>query len=346
MRFKDEDFKRFAPKIRDLSADSKEVAAAQEQLRRRSLERDLLERKEEAFLNSLAASKDVDVDEAMATLRQWRQRGRDLCRESVIDYIKLHRQIDSHFRRPNIQEWPAVAPQYLGALVRQNDLAGCVTVTRPSGLQFLHSVSAEDWSGVTLVGLGLDSGGGITSLRYEVELYGPSVLTALEASWGLIVPEGSLCGLEVSGTTTVNGFVDNKATRSVTIHPAVHVTQYRSNKPLVEVDRGSEPLLSNIWGHTFANGVDYGITGYVDGTYGLHSIPSIWSKVACAYAYPGHTARVPVQVGDRLVITSLLTVSIDQYSYVLLGDPRPDPTPPRYGGVVFSEPTVTFYADA
>jgi hypothetical protein len=345
MKFKNEDFQQHGDRIRDVGRDP-EVAGALKRLRHVIFERDLLERKEEAYLNTLAVADDLDADAAMAALSGWRRRRWDLSREALVEYLKARQRVDADFRRMLVRQWPRAALMGAIARLKENELVGCVPVERASGLQFLHSWCVDDCSGVTLAGIGFDfGGGGITSLRYEVDLYGSAFLT-LEASWGLVVPNANLCGLEISGTTSVGGFVDNKATHTVTIDPEVHVRQYRSNKPLDEVDLGGEPLVTNIRGTITAGGVEYSPPGYIDGTYGLHGLPSISSELRCAYAYPGHTAFVSVQPGDRLVVSCQIILAVDTYSYVLLGDPRPSATPPYFGGVVFSQPSVTFYADA
>lgn len=342
MRLKPEEFDRFADRIRSLSGE-KEVNEAQIRLENLLFERELLERKEEEYLRGVVSSKSPDPKQAEKDILPWRNQRWELSRALVAEYENLRKRLGiGHVR--TIPDSRNVGLATLVARLGLNDLVGCVAVERPSGLQFLHSWNSDN--SATLVGLGVDlGGGGITSLHYQIDRYGPAFLT-LEATWGFIVPSADLCGFEVSCSMTVEGFVDPKATRTVTIDPNVHVRQFRSNLPLDQVLAGPDPLLSNIWGRISAEGVELSEPGYVDGIYGLHAIPTIQSEVRCAYAYPTHTARVPVVAGDRILVSSQLILAMDAYTYVLLGDPRAQPTTPLLYGVRFSQPTVTFYTDA
>jgi hypothetical protein len=343
MQYKTKELEQYRDQIHEVVDD--QLTAVRRRLARARLERDLIERREQSLLNELARESSVDLDSTLAKRREWQRQRWQLSREMVAEYLYLKRRINPNAVPPRSNARDGVVQSLLAA-PRASYFDDCVAVSHPTGLQFLHSWCTDDFNGVTLTGVGVDfSGGGLTSMRYGVDLYGPYFLT-LEATWGLVVPNAALCGFEISTAMTVEGFVDNKATRSVGLEPMVQINQFRSNRPLDQVEASSDPLVSGVWGGLIVDGVPTSDHYHTDAIYGFHWIGSLRSELTSAYGYAGHEARVRVQAGDRLIISAHLTLDIDEYSYAFLDDPRPQPAAPYYGGVVFQRPSITFFGTA
>ena len=342
-----ENLERLDPKlVRRLGADS-DVGTIREKVRALTRDVERLRVREDEFLRSWAiAEHDAERLDELAKLRGTRL---GVSREMVAAYLEMRRLLDRDSPKQLGLKGARVLPADMMAALLRPVLEGCVAVNRsvhvwPLYVEVLDEVYGDKLS-PQLVGIGVDfDTAEVTSLRYVVEGFGPAWMR-VQAAWGFIAPnDPALCGFEVASAVELTGWLENKASSSVLVELETWISQYRTMKALTAINLGVDPTESVVSATCMGNNNAPYRDGYLDSIYGWHGLTPLHARLDCAYAYPGGIAPLSVAADDRMVVTTTVEIDVGASSYVLFADPRPNPTPPIYGGFTISAPTITFYA--
>ena len=139
----------------------------------------------------------------------------------------------------------------------------------------------------------------------------------IAASWAFVPPsQTELCGFALAGTMTVDGLLDNKTGSSVRIRMETGITQYRTAKSWDQIDFTSDiPYRQVRTACRDPNNALY-TAGYVDDTYGLHSLPLLTAQLDLQFSFDNRPGAYDVIDGDKLFVGYWCEIDVGDQSVI------------------------------
>ena len=141
---------------------------------------------------------------------------------------------------------------------------------------------------------------------------------SISAAWCFKHPtQEELCGFNLVGQMSLTGLLENKVGSSVRVQMDAGITQYRLDKPWDQINPSVDIPYRNIRMPCVdpANDVLY-TEGFIDSTYGLHTITPLQARIDLNFAFDGRTGCYDVAEGDTFFVGYWCEIDVGEQSTV------------------------------
>ena len=159
--------------------------------------------------------------------------------------------------------------------------------------------------------------GALNLTRVYITARGRGQSAWISAAWSFKAPtQIEICKFSLAAHMSVEGLIDNKSGSSVKVQMDAGITQYRVDKPWDQINPSMDPYYRNLRAPCQDPGNTLYTEGYVDDTYGLHSLTPLHAGVRAEFSQQASSACYNYQDNDTFFVGYWCSIDVDENSEI------------------------------